>query len=234
MDLAKDRVDFGLYTNRENQSRQFYEELGLAFLETLRIGQRAAQHRYDLGGSWLKINTSSDPALARPSGYKVLSIPDAKVAQPTTLTDPDGNAVRLVAPGFDGIDHIEIQLGVSDVAVFERFHREVLGSTRIGPGRYRLGRTIFSFAHDPAAQPYVAPPQPAGEPIDLMRATAALAGLGFRYFTIVVRDCAAEHRRLAAAGATMQTPPMAIGGATVAVCFIRDPDGNWIEVAQRK
>jgi catechol 2,3-dioxygenase-like lactoylglutathione lyase family enzyme len=234
MDLAKDRVDFGLYTNRENESREFYEELGLAFLETLRMGQKAAQHRYDLGGSWLKINTSSEPAPPRPSGYKVLVIPDAKVTEPRMLADPDGNMVRLVPPGYDGIDHIEIQLGVSDVGAFERFHVEVLGSTRISPGRYRLGRTIFSFTADPAARPYTAPlPQP-GESPDLMRATAALAGIGFRYFTVVVRDCAAEHQRLAAAGATMQTPPMAVGGPTVAICFIRDPDGNWIEVAQRK
>ena len=54
MDLAKDRADVGLFTNRYDEMRDFYGgRLGLKFLETAGIG-KVQQHRYDLGGSWLK------------------------------------------------------------------------------------------------------------------------------------------------------------------------------------
>ena len=135
MDLAKDRADVGLFTNRYDEMRDFYGgRLGLKFLETMGIG-KVQQHRYDLGGSWLKINTASNPLPPpSPGGYRKLVIPTAKVTQPQTLTDPDGNTIELVPPGYNGIDHVELQLGVSDVGGFERFHAEVLRSDRIGPG----------------------------------------------------------------------------------------------------
>jgi catechol 2,3-dioxygenase-like lactoylglutathione lyase family enzyme len=237
MDLAKDRADVGLFTNRYDEMRDFYGgQLGLKFLETMGIG-KVQQHRYDLGGSWLKINTASNPLPPpSPGGYRKLVIPTAQVTEPQTLTDPDGNTVELVPPGHNGIDHVELHLGVSDVCVFERFHSEVLNSARIGPARFRLGRSILSFTPDPAARPYVAPPRKEGETPNLLRATAALVGPGLRYFTVQVRDCAAEHERVLAAGGNEGSPVMAgpAGGPTVALFFIRDPDGNWIEVVQRK
>ncbi|MGO9057342.1 MAG: VOC family protein [Candidatus Binataceae bacterium] len=237
MDLAKDRADVGLFTNRYDEMRDFYGgQLGLKFLETAGIG-KVQQHRFDLGGSWLKINTSANPLPPRsPGGYKALVVPTSKTAAPRTLTDPDGNTVELVPPGHDGIDHAELRLGVSDVAVFERFHIEVLGSTQLGPGRFRLGRTILSFTAEPGVRPFVAPPRKEGETPDLLRATAALVGAGLRYFTVQVRDCAAEHKRVLAAGGNEGSPvmPGPAGGPTVALFFIRDPDGNWIEVVQRK
>ena len=68
MDLAKDRADIGLFTNRYDEMRNFYEgQLGLKFLETAGIG-KVQQHRFDLGGSWLKINTSANPLPAAFSG----------------------------------------------------------------------------------------------------------------------------------------------------------------------
>ena len=119
---------------------------------------------------------------------------------------------------------------------FERFHSEVLDSTRLGPGRFRQGRTILSFTAEPGIRPFVAPPRKAGETPDLLRATAALVGAGLRYFTVQVRDCVAEHERVLAAGGNEGSPvmPGPAGGPTVALFFIRDPDGNWIEVVQRK
>ena len=237
MDLAKDRADVGLFTNLYDEMRDFYSgRLGLVFLKTLGIG-KVQQHRFDLGGSWLKINTSASPLPPRsPGGYQALIIPTSKTAEPKIITDPDGNNVELVPPGHNGIDHVELRLGVSDVGVFERFHTDVLGSARIGPGRFRLGRTILSFSADPAARPYVAPPRKEGETPDLLRATAALVGSGLRYFTVQVRDCVTEHKRVLAAGGNEGSPvmPGPAGGPSVAIFFIRDPDGNWIEVVQRK
>jgi catechol 2,3-dioxygenase-like lactoylglutathione lyase family enzyme len=182
MDLAKDRADIGLFTNRYDEMRDFYSgRLALKFLETAGIG-KVQQHRFDLGGSWLKINTSSSTLPPRSSGgYQALVLPNSNTAAPTVIADPDGNTVELVPVGHNGIDHAELRLGVSDVGAFEHFHTDVLGSTRIGPGRFRLGRTILSFSADPAARPYAAPPRKEGETPDLLRATAALVGSGLRF-----------------------------------------------------
>jgi catechol 2,3-dioxygenase-like lactoylglutathione lyase family enzyme len=233
MDLVKESVDIALFTNHLEEMRNFYGgRIGLAYVEMMPIGKKVQQHRYALGNAILKVNWSSDALAPRsPGGYKALLIADPKAAAPQMLADPDGNAVGLVPPGHNGINHTELQLGVSDLAAFERFYGEILGATRLGAGRFRLGQTIFSFTADSAARPFVPPPPKPGETPNLLRATAAMVALGWRYYTVQVRDCAGEHQRLVAAGATAVSPP--IPGPTGAVCFFRDPDGNWIEVVQR-
>jgi catechol 2,3-dioxygenase-like lactoylglutathione lyase family enzyme len=235
MDLVREFVDVAVFTNRLDEMREFYgNRLGLTFVEMIPIGKRIQQHRYDLrGGSVFKVNAAQDPLTARSAaGYKGLIIADPKTTEPRTFTDPDGNPVGLVPPGHNGIDHAEIQLGVSDVAAFKHFYGELLGAARLDDGRYRLGRTIFSIAADPGARRFVPAPRKEGEPAAAgLRATADMVALGLRYFTVQVRDCAAEYRRLTAAGATEGAAPMP--GPTASVCFIRDPDGNWIEVIQR-
>lgn len=55
---------------------------------------------------------------------------------------------------------------------------------------------------------------------------------GFRYLTVQVWDCDAEHAALLALGAEEGRPPATLG-TTARISFIRDPDGNWIEVSQR-
>ena len=55
---------------------------------------------------------------------------------------------------------------------------------------------------------------------------------GFRYITIQVRDVDAEHTRIIARGGAEGRPPMTLG-TTARISFVRDPDGNWIEVSQR-
>jgi len=50
--------------------------------------------------------------------------------------------------------------------------------------------------------------------------------------TIQIRDVDAEHRRVIERGGRGGRPPITLG--TVArVSFVRDPDGNWIELSQR-
>ena len=55
---------------------------------------------------------------------------------------------------------------------------------------------------------------------------------GFRYFTIQVVDVEREHARLIERGATEGMAPVTLG-ETARISFIRDPDGNWIELSQR-
>jgi catechol 2,3-dioxygenase-like lactoylglutathione lyase family enzyme len=236
MDLTREFVDVAVFTNRLDEMRDFYGgKLGLAFVEMVPIGKKIQQHRYALGNSVFKLNAAQDPLTPRSAaGYKALVIADPKTAAPKTFSDPDGNTIGLVPPGHNGIDHVEVQLGVSDLDGFEHFYGEVLGAARLGGGRFRLGRTIFAIAADPAARRFVPPPRKEGEPAPAgLRATADMVALGLRYFTVQVRDCVAEDRRLVAAGATEAAAPMTGNGPTVAVCFFRDPDGNWIEIIQR-
>ncbi len=55
---------------------------------------------------------------------------------------------------------------------------------------------------------------------------------GFRYFTVQVRDCLAEHQAILDRGGTEGQAPIVLGD-TVRYSFVRDPDGTFIEISQR-
>jgi catechol 2,3-dioxygenase-like lactoylglutathione lyase family enzyme len=226
MELAKRCIDVGLFTNQLDEMRSFYEQrVRLPYQELLPVGRGVQQHRYGLLGSVLKVNHLRDPLGPRAGGgYTKISIADPRTPMPLELADPDGNAIELVSKGQRGIDQIEIHLGVTDAAPFERFYGDVLGCERLGPGRFRLGETIISVAHDDAARR--ADKAAAADVMGAMRAT------GFRYITIQVRDCDAEHRQFLAKGVWEGAPPVTLG-SVARISFIRDPDGNWIEISQR-
>ncbi|HEY6394233.1 MAG TPA: VOC family protein [Candidatus Binataceae bacterium] len=229
MELAKQYVDVGLFTNRLDEMRAFYaERIQLPYEELLAVGGGVKQYRYGLLGSVLKINHARDALPPRnPGGYTCFVIADPRTPMPMQLSDPDGNEVGLVPRGQRGINQIEIQIGVTDVAAFERFYGEAMQCERLGPARYKLGQTIISFAHDPAARR--ADSSGAQSATDVV---ASMRAVGFRYITLQVRDCNAEYRRLKSMGVWEGAPPRTLGDVA-RISFIRDPDGNWIEVSQR-
>ena len=55
-------------------------------------------------------------------------------------------------------------------------------------------------------------------------------GNGWGPLGFIVRDCAADHARLLAAGAAEVRPPAAFGGMVVS--FVSDPEGHEIELLQ--
>ena len=57
-------------------------------------------------------------------------------------------------------------------------------------------------------------------------------GSGLTYTTIHVTDVDQEFADLVARGAEVGEEPFTIGDIA-RICFVRDPDGNWVEVAQR-
>ena len=57
--------------------------------------------------------------------------------------------------------------------------------------------------------------------------------IGFRYLTFQVYDVVAEHNQILAKGGTEGRDPIKLGDVAY-ISFIRDPDGNWIELSQRK
>jgi lactoylglutathione lyase len=229
VDLAKNCVDVGLFTNRLEEMRLFYgERVGLKFEEILALGGGSHQHRFALRGSVLKINHPREalgPQVA--GGYCRLVIADSRWSMQMELADPDGNFVQLRPPNLGDVNQIEIVLGVTDEDAFERFYGDALGGLKIAPRRFRIGESVISFAHDPQARKSTV--CGSGSPLE---ALAAMRAVGFRYITIQVRDCDREHRRLMRMGVTEGSAPVTLG-EIARISFIRDPDGNWIEISQR-
>ena len=222
-------MDVGIFTNRLDEMRAFYaERIRLPYEELLPVGGGVRQYRYGLLGSVLKINHSRDPLPARiAGGYRMLSISDPRTPMPIPMQDPDGNDIELVPTGHRGVNQIEIHIGVTDEAAFEHFYADAIQAERLAAGRFKLGETIISFKQDPAAAS--APKSPSARATDVI---ASMRAVGMRYITVQVRDVDAEHRRFMAKRVWEGAAPVSLG-AVARISFIRDPDGNFIEISQR-
>jgi predicted enzyme related to lactoylglutathione lyase len=229
MELAKPQVDVGLFTRQLEQMQSFYgEKLGLQFESVLPVGAGFRQYRYLCNGSVIKLMHSRDSLRPRrPGGYETLMIATPKVTQTEALPDPDDNAVELVPPGRDDVTQMEIRVGVRDVDAFGQFYTSAFGAIDIGQNRYKIGETIFGVYHE--HEIHRSPSTPFANPLDVVK---AMAELGIQYVTVQVRNCDAAFSEVKAAGAAVAVEPSTFG--TVArICFVRDPDGNFIEISQR-
>lgn len=220
MDLAKPRVDIGLSTNTLEPMLAFWQgEVGVPFDHLLPIRRGQDQHRHDVLGSVLKINHHTAPLpQTAPSGYRELLIARPALAAPVALTDPDGNRVSLVPPGFEGVTQIGVRLGVRSLAAHRAFYADALGLTeapREAGAAFRAGETLLLLDADPQAP-----------------ADAGFQGKGWRYITFQVFKVDEEHARVLEAGGREAMPPTTLG-TTARISMVRDPDGNWIELSQR-
>ena len=229
MELAKRFVDVGIFTNRLDEMRAFYaEQIRLPYEELLPVGGGVRQYRYGLLGSVLKINHSRNPLPPRiAGGYRMLSISDSRTPMPISTQDPDGNDIELVPTGNRGVNQIEIHIGVTDEVAFDHFYGDAMQAERLAAGRFKLGETIISFRHDPAA--ILAQKSATASAADVI---ASMRAVGMRYITVQVRDVDAEHRRFMSMGVWEGAAPVSLG-AVARISFIRDPDGNFIEISQR-
>jgi catechol 2,3-dioxygenase-like lactoylglutathione lyase family enzyme len=216
MDLAKPHIDVGLCTNRRDAQLRFWgDEAGLAYDHVLRLGHGFQQHRFATNGSVVKVNDSRDPLPeSAPAGFCTLLIA-ADVAGCRVLSDPDGNVVSLVPRGYEGINGIAVRVLVTDVAASRRFYSEALGMVPATQNALRCGDSLLFIAPSPA-------PVRAGD----------MMAIGFRYLTIQVHDCDAEHALALRRGAIEGRAPTTLG-TTARISFVRDSDGNWIEISQR-
>lgn len=217
MKLAKPRIDVGLYTNRREELLAFWrDEVGLPYEELLPMGGGVQQHRLGLLGSVLKINHSRDPLPdERRAGYRELTLARPGVTAPKSLSDPDGNRVSLVPEAGLGGARIALTLGVRDPAAHADFYGRALELERVGGNAYRCGDSLLLFAAAADAKP-----------------VGRMTGPGYRYFTIQVFDVDAEHAGIVARGGTEGRAPITLG-KVARISFVRDPDGNWIEISQR-
>lgn len=217
MDLAKNHIDVGLFTNqRDAQLRFWQEDVGLAYDHMGKLGGGMQQLRHHMNGSILKVNHARDPLKPAPaSGIVRLRIAREGLAAARALSDPDGNRVALVPHGEDGVTGIAIELEVNNRDAHDRFWRHVMQFESPTRGIYLCGDTRVIVVGESRI-----------ERCDDWRAP------GWRYTTVQIRDCVAEHEGVLARGGEEGRPPMLLG-ETVRYSFVRDPDGNYIELSQR-
>ncbi len=217
MRLAKPCIDVGILTNRGEEQLAFWQgEVGLPFEERLPVRRGFVQMRHGMNGSVFKLNVVEGPIPPAPlAGYRELWIARTGLAAPRALADPDGNRVVLVPPGERGVTGVAVVLAVCDAAAHARFYTHALGLEPDGEGAFRCGTSLFLVRED------------AGAPADASR-----DGLGYRYTTIQVWDCDAETTGIVARGGALGAKAITLG-KTARFSFVRDPDGNWIEISQR-
>ncbi|MCF8467721.1 MAG: VOC family protein [Sneathiella sp.] len=224
MDLAKPHMDVGLYTNNREKMLQFWQDkVGLRFDHLGKLGGGVHQLRHFLGegptGPILKINAARDPLPeAQASGYRELLIARSGCAAPEHLIDPDGNRLSLVPPGHLGITGIAMRMVVRDLDAFDDFFGRVLGLSAgpdVGAHAYACGQSFIMAVHDPDT---------VGDAVQLAK--------GYRYLTVQIFDADKEYDTVINRGGNEGTLPKTLG-TTVRYGFIRDPDGNWIELSQR-
>ena len=216
--LAKDHVDVGLYTNRYDALAGFYGPDGLLRLpyeELLKVGGGVHQHRYGLRGSVLKINAARADLAPAPTAFVRLTVADDTRTTAAVLRDPDGTEVVLAPPAVNGLIDIAVHWATADVDRLGALLGDGFGAEHEGGTDWRLGTTLLRLLH----QPDVAPVE-------------GMFARGFRYLTVQVRDVRAAHAHLLATGWTEGRAPVKLG-ETAFISFVRDFGGSWVEVSQR-
>lgn len=217
LQLAKPALDVGLFTHERDAMLAFWQQrAGLPFSELLPLGGGLQQHRHAIGESVFKLNHVRDalPAAAR-AGLRRLAVVREGLAAPESLIDPDGNTLLLVPPGHEGIEQLRVDLHVSDLEAHQHFYGQVLGLPALDANTFCCGVSQIRLQQDEVT---LEPPQ---------------LGPGYRYLTLQVFDVVATHRQVLAAGGREGRPPVRMG-AVAHISFVRDPDGNWLELSQRR
>ena len=124
-------------------------------------------------------------------------------------TPPDPGMARARARLAD----LTLRAVTADTDAFARFYGERLGLKPDGPHAFRLGESRIVAAEGPAP------------------ARAGWRERGLRYMTVQIFDCDGLTAALERQGVEVGMAPRTIG--QVRYSFVRDPDGNWIELSER-
>lgn len=216
MKLAKPHLDLGMFTRQIGKHREFWGgTVGLRLDHELQLKPGWVQHRFDAHNSVVKVNHWADelPALP-PTGYIGLSI--ARQGTPGWEgRHPDGNWVRLVPPGSDGITRIGITVRTPDPARMMAFYVDAMEFECVAPNVARCGDSLL----------FVEPGAGGSETEDFIAP-------GYRYLTVQIFDADQSMRDIAARGGRIARE--AVSFKDVArYGFVKDPDGNWIEISAR-
>ena len=218
--LARPSIDVSLFTNHAEPLLKFWQDrVGAVLEETLQIREGQVQYRHRIAGSYVKISHVTAPLPAvPPSGLRELVIAREDANSNIALTDPDGNLVSLVAPGVLGVRQLGLWINVRNLVASRHFYGEVIGlpvrDMETGPV-VEVGESRLLLREDPT----VVPDSPVHAP-------------GWRFFSLQVYDVRGLHARIVARGGRDGIAPKRLGDVA-RYAFVRDPDGNWIELSQR-
>ena len=215
MKLAKPHLDLGLFTRRIGRQREFWGgTVGLRLDHELTLRPGWVQHRYDAHGSVIKVNHWSDelPVLP-PTGYVGLSI--VRDGPVWASQDADGNAVRLVPPGTDGLTRIGITVRTPDPARMMAFYVDAMEFERVDARTARCGDSLL-FVEEGAGG----------------SETEDFIGIGYRYLTVQIFDADRAMAEIVARGGRLAREAISFGNVA-RFGFVKDPDGNWIEISAR-
>ena len=216
MSLAKSVIDIGYFTEDLAKSLDFWRtEVGLDYEPPIEFNDGLTQYRHKLGDSIIKINTSKNLLNNNPGQYAKLLIAREGQTTPETVFDPEGNEIMFVPPGYNSVTGVGICIKTSRVELYKKFYQDDLECATICDNTFQLGNSIIFLDRDPNASR-------AGHWVDK----------GLRYFTIHVRQIDNTYAALMDAGVEPGEAPYSIG-KIARISFIKDPDGRWVEVAQR-
>jgi lactoylglutathione lyase len=221
MRLAKPHLDIGLFTNDLPAQRAFWaDEIGLRLDAELPVGRGWVQHRFDAHDSVVKVNHVVDPLTPRPAGgYTALAIAGSPAGRGGE--HPDGQSVRVVEPGTDGVVGIGVTVSTPDPARMMEFYCGAMEFDRVDERTARCGDSML-FVREGQGGSAIADPTGIDE----------LKSPGFRYLTVQIFDADEACTGIQARGGTVVVEPMNIG-SVARVGFVSDPDGNWIEISAR-
>ena len=215
--LSKPQLDVGFFTNNLEAVLAFWrDEIGLSHEEPVHFNDTLVQYRHALGNTVVKINAAKGGVAAGvPTGYRELLIAREGVRGVQRMQDPDENRITLVPPGYLGVRGIGVRLGVTDLGRQRRYYVQAMGLVEEEPGAFRAGDSLFLVEQNASAN-----------------AAGHWVNAGFRYVTLHVKRVDASFDAIVKNGAAVGEELYSIG-KVARIGFIRDPDGNWIEVAQR-
>lgn len=217
IELAKPALDIGLFTNDREAMLAFWQQAaGLPFSEMLPLGGGLQQHRHAIGDTVLKINHARDPLGVEPAcGIRKLILARPDSAEVSELSDPDGNRLAIVPTNHEGITQLQVELVVNDLQRHQDFYGEVLGFPQLSSETFLCGVSQLRLREGEAQI----------NPVQQAR--------GYRYLTIQVFDVLGCHAEILRKGGQEGRSPVKLG-EVAHISFVRDPDGNWIEISQRK
>lgn len=180
----------------------------------LPMGPGWTQYRYDAHDSVIKVNhwEAQLPVIPK-SGYRMLSIARGEAAWEGT--DADGNLVRLVPQGTQGISRIGINVSTPNPRRIMEFYVEAMEFDRVDDATVRCGDTLLFIERDSGGSE-----------------TRDFIGPGFRYLTVQVFDADQAIMGIVARGGREARAAISFGNIA-RYGFVKDPDGNWIEISAR-
>jgi lactoylglutathione lyase len=109
----------------------------------------------------------------------------------------------------------QIEVAVRSLADARSYYGHSLGFEEVEAGVFICGETRLLVAEHATAT-----------------RTSPMRAPGYRYLTVQVWDADAEYARIVERGGEGAMPPRTMGNVA-RFGFVRDPDGNWLEISQR-